>query len=247
MLSSVFAAVLEKRRNHNIVDTPSTFKPPPRVTLTDNKREMWLRDLANSSVPLRKLSRTIPHGIRGKILLEQCMSKWIPVGRAVWLAKCVGANEIRAFKRKGTSGALAVGLEVKWVRDWTSSVQQFVEGVLSACGAPHWDLKMRYAYADACPVLSVSLMLILNRASLAARLFFENLLDHDHFLEWLLSSLEKAPVGSLPIWLLMLGVYWDNILRYRKRGRRLAEILLAKLCEVRRAKSLSRYFFYICG
>jgi mediator of RNA polymerase II transcription subunit 12 len=153
MLSSVFAAALEKRQNHNTIHAPSTFKPPPRVTLTDNKREGWLRDLANPTVPLRRLSRTIPHGIRGKVLLDQCLGKWIPVARAVWLAKCVGANEIRAFKRKGTSGALAVGLEAKWVREWTANVQQFVEGVFSAPKSSDWKAKMTYAY-----VLMVSLL-----------------------------------------------------------------------------------------
>lgn len=146
MLSSVFAAALEKRQNRSTVTAPSTFKPPPRVTLTDNKREAWLRDLANPSVPLRRLSRTIPHGIRGKVLLDQCLNKWIPAGRAVWLAKCVGANEIRAFKRKGTSGTVALGLEVKWVRDWTTNVQQFIEGVVSACGKVDWKTKVTYAY-----------------------------------------------------------------------------------------------------
>lgn len=145
MLSSVFTAALEKRQNNNTIHAPSTFKPPPRVTLTDNKREAWLRDLANPSVPLRKLSRTIPHGIRGKVLLEQCLGKWIPVARAVWLAKCVGANEIRAFKRKGTSGALAVGLEAKWVRDWTTNVQQFVEGVFSSPKSADWKARITYA------------------------------------------------------------------------------------------------------
>lgn len=146
MLSSVFAAALEKRQTHSVVTAPSTFKPPPRVTLTDNKREAWLRDLANPSVPLRRLSRTIPHGIRGKVLLDQCLSKLIPASRAVWLAKCVGANEIRAFKRKGTSGALAIGLEAKWVRDWTTNVQQFLESVLGACGTADWRMKVTYAY-----------------------------------------------------------------------------------------------------
>ncbi|PKY07776.1 mediator of RNA polymerase II transcription subunit 12 [Aspergillus campestris IBT 28561] len=211
MLSAVFTAALEKRQNHNTVANPSTFKPPPRVTLTDNKREVWLRDLANSSVPLRRLSRTIPHGIRGKVLLDQCLSKWIPVSRAVWLAKCVGANEIRAFKRKGTSGTLAVGLEAKWVRDWTATVQQFLEGVVAACGSADWRRKMTYA------------------VSLTARLFFERLLDHDQYLGWFLTSLEVAPLNTVPAWLLMLGIYWDSILRYRKRARRLTESLLAKL------------------
>ncbi|RHZ57631.1 mediator of RNA polymerase II transcription subunit 12 [Aspergillus thermomutatus] len=211
ILSSVFAAALEKRQVHSMVTAPSTFKPPPRVTLTDNKREAWLRDLANPSVPLRRLSRTIPHGIRGRLLLDQCLTKWVPVGRAVWLAKCVGANEIRAFKRKGTNGALAIGLEAKWVRDWTANVQQFLEGVITSCGVADWKLKMTYA------------------VSLTARLFFEQLLDHDQYLGWFLTSLEAAPLNTLPVWLLMLGIYWSNILRYRKRGRRLAELLLDKL------------------
>lgn len=69
---------------------------------------------------------------------------------------------------------------------------------------------------------------------LTARLFFENLLDHDHFLEWFLSSFEAATLATTPVWLLMLGIYWNSILRYRRRGRRLAELLLEKLRQVRR-------------
>lgn len=68
--------------------------------------------------------------------------------------------------------------------------------------------------------------------SLTARLFFENLLDHDHFLAWFLSSLEAASLATVPIWLLMLGIYWKSIMRYRRRGRRLAELLLEKLRQV---------------
>lgn len=233
ILSSVFAAALEKRQAHNTVHAPSTFKPPPRVTLTDNKREAWLRDLANPSVPLRKLSRTIPHGIRGKVLLEQCLGKWIPVARAVWLAKCVGANEIRAFKRKGTSGALAVGLEVKWVREWTTNVQQFVEGVIGAARVSDWKAKMSYAYVNRIYILCVPCANLTLSVGLTARLFFENLLDHDHFLEWFLTSFEAASLATIPVWLLMLGIYWDNIMRYRRRGWRLAELLLEKLRQVR--------------
>lgn len=67
---------------------------------------------------------------------------------------------------------------------------------------------------------------------MTARLFYENLLDHDLYLEWFLSSFEAASISTLPIWLLMLGIYWDHAMRYRKRGRRLAEVLLEKLREV---------------
>lgn len=144
-LSTLFVSALEQRQAHGRVTACSTFKPPPRVTLTDAKREAWLKDLANPAVPLRRLSRTIPHGIRGKVLLDQCLSKDIPTTRAVWLAKCVGANEIRAFKRKGTSGTFAMGGEVKWIKDWTTCVEQFIDGVIGSCGTTEWRTKMTYA------------------------------------------------------------------------------------------------------
>lgn len=145
-LSTIFMGVLNQRRHRGQITAPSTFKPPPRVTLTDTKREIWLKDLANSAISLRRLSRTIPHGIRGRTLLDQCLNKDVPTERAVWLAKCVGANEIRAFKRKGASGAFVLGGELKWIRDWTVFVEQFLEAVVSAFGEPDWKPKVTYAY-----------------------------------------------------------------------------------------------------
>lgn len=144
VLSSLLVSTIDHRQAHRTVTASSTFKPPPRVTLTDTKREAWLRDLADPLIPLRRLSRTIPHGIRGKALLEHCLVKDIPISRAVWLAKCVGANEIRAFKRKGASGAFTVGGEEKWIKDWTTSVQLFVETVMSDCGTSDWRSRMYY-------------------------------------------------------------------------------------------------------
>ncbi|KAI9754382.1 MAG: RNA polymerase II mediator complex subunit, partial [Candelina submexicana] len=210
-LSSLFVSIYEQRQAHGRVTAPSTFKPPPRVTLTDTKREAWLRDLANPSVPLRRLSRTIPHGIRGKVLLEQCLGKNIPTARAVWLAKCVGANEMRAFKRKGASGAFALGGEVKWVRDWTVFVEQFLEGVISICGEKDWKSKMDYT------------------ARLSSHLFAEHLLDKDHYFGWLLTSFAASSLDKVPIWLLVLQIFWEELIHSRKNGRRLAESLLEKL------------------
>lgn len=144
ILSSLFVSAIDQRQTHRTVKTGSTFKPPPRVGLTDTKREAWLQNLANPQIPLRQLSRTIPHGIRGKALLDHCLVKDIPIIRAVWLAKCVGANEIRAFKRKGASGAFTVGGEEKWIKDWTTNVQNFVETVISECGTLEWRPRMYY-------------------------------------------------------------------------------------------------------
>jgi mediator of RNA polymerase II transcription subunit 12 len=152
-LSSVFLGVLAQRRHSSQITSPSTFKPPPRVTLTDTKREMWLKDLANPATPLRRLSRTIPHGIRGKVLLEHCLNKNVPTERAVWLAKCVGANDLRAFRRKGVNQTF-MGGETKWIKDWTLHVEQFVENVVSSFDMPDWKAKVTYAYVVpilACP------------------------------------------------------------------------------------------------
>lgn len=147
ILSSLLVSALDQRQIHGTITANSTFKPPPRVTLTDTKREAWLRDLANPQIPLRRLSRTIPHGIRGRILLDHCLSKHIPTSRAVWLAKCVGANEIRAFKRKGTGGVFTVGGEVKWIKDWTTNIEQLLESIIGTCGSPEWRTRINYRYS----------------------------------------------------------------------------------------------------
>lgn len=144
-LSTIFMGVFNQRRQRGQVTAPSTFKPPPRVTLTDTKREVWLKDLANPTTPLRRLSRTIPHGVRGRALLDQCLNKKVPTERAVWLAKCVGANELRANKRKGVNGAVVVGGEHKWCRDWTVFVEQFVDAVLASAGEGDWKSNITYA------------------------------------------------------------------------------------------------------
>lgn len=143
-LSAVFTAVLERRKSHGKLSSGSTFKPPPRVTLTEAKRKAWLTDLANPTVPLRRLNRTIPQGIRGQPLLEQCLVNGIPISRAIWFAKCVGANEIRTLKRKGTSASFAASAESKWLKEWTSCIEALLESILDNCGAPDWNAKVNY-------------------------------------------------------------------------------------------------------
>jgi mediator of RNA polymerase II transcription subunit 12, fungi type len=71
-----------------------------------------------------------------------------------------------------------------------------------------------------------------DRMGLSARLYNEHLLDQDHYLGWMLSSLESSTLDKLPIWLSIVQVYCENLLRYRKTGRQLVEILLGKLRQV---------------
>ncbi|GAB7345987.1 hypothetical protein MBLNU457_4764t2 [Dothideomycetes sp. NU457] len=211
ILSALLVQVMEKRQASGRCTAPSTFKPPPRVTLTDAKREAWLRDLAASDVPLRRLSRTIPHGVRGRALLDQCLGKKVPISRALWLAKCVGANELRAFRRKGVSGAAALVGENKWVREWTILVEQFMESVIVSCGQDDWRNKMNYS------------------VRLVTAFFAENLLDNDHYLDWLLTSFRASSTDQIPIWIVLVQVHWRSLVGQQRRGRALAEALLAQL------------------
>ncbi|ANB12809.1 Srb8p [Sugiyamaella lignohabitans] len=130
-LSFFLVNAMEIRERNCRISSNWTFKPPPRVTLTDQKREAWLRDLASPSVPLRRLSRTIPHGIRNRSLLEHCCNKSIPISRAVWFARCVGANELRGLKRKGMgSGGSSQAAEAAWIRDWSEEVVGYIEKLI---------------------------------------------------------------------------------------------------------------------
>lgn len=219
MLAYLYNQVLEKRQALGRCTAPSTFKPPPRVTVTDTKREAWLRDLAKPDVPLRKQSRTIPHGIRGKLLMEQCLGKAIPLQRAVWLAKCVGANELRAFRRKGVSGPAAASGEAKWVREWTLQVEQFLDSVIALCGQGEWREKMQYA------------------VKLSTAFFSEKLLDMEHYLDWIVSSLAAASLDQLPIWIVLAQLYWKSLVAYGKRGKALAKGLLEHLHRIQEARS----------
>ncbi|KAI5796981.1 hypothetical protein FPQ18DRAFT_255406, partial [Pyronema domesticum] len=209
-LSSLFLTILDKRQSYSLVTAPSTFKPPPRVTLPDQKREAWLRDLANSTVPLRRLSRTIPHGLKGPALLDQCVAKNIPIARAVWFVRCVGANELRGLKRKGV-GSLGVGGENKWIKEWTVQVVQFIEKAITPCNTisdDQWRIRVRYA------------------TRLVTHLYAENLVDRTIFLEWYLSFLESSSLDTLPLALILIPALLEDVLKQRRCSPRLIEVLL---------------------
>ncbi|GAC95724.1 RNA polymerase II mediator [Pseudozyma hubeiensis SY62] len=70
-LSSWMDEVVQRRRQLDRASVaPSQYKPPSRVTLNDTKLANYVKDLADPSVPLTRLSRSVPHGFRGEKLFE---------------------------------------------------------------------------------------------------------------------------------------------------------------------------------
>ena len=74
----------------------------------------------------------------------------------------------------------------------------------------------------------------MSRLQLATYIYQEHLLDNDHFLDWIINSLETSPSERLFVWLLVISVsyYWKDITCTRPRGKRLAESLLSQLEKV---------------
>lgn len=255
-LSFFLANAMEMRDRSCRITSSSTFKPPPRVTLTDQKRESWLRDLASPHVPLRRLARTIPHGIRNRSLLEQCCTKLIPVPRAVWFARCVGANELRGLRRKGagtalhgTPGAAGPGTsETAWIQEWSQEVFAFIEKVAGEHGHVHSHAVPPATTASASPdpnrpgaaqptaAASSEPVPWKTRmeyvARLTAYLFNEGLVDRHLFLEWVVSFVERGPIASVPVALMFARTFWRHLAASRERSRALAVALLKAYCRV---------------
>lgn len=80
--------------------------------------------------------------------------------------------------------------------------------------------------------------LTMRRIRLATHFHAEHLLDREHYMDWLVTSLENTQQAKLPMWLLVTQIYWKDLLQHRKYGRRLSAALLNHLAEVIRSSSL---------
>ena len=57
-------------------------------------------------------------------------------------------------------------------------------------------------------------------------------------MEWLVSSLENSDQSRLPMWMVLTEIYWKDLLRLRKYGRRLVTTLARHYHEVCSARYL---------
>lgn len=73
-------------------------------------------------------------------------------------------------------------------------------------------------------------MLTHRRLQLTTHLFKEHLLEDDHYLDWVLKSLDTCSSERLFFWLLVVCIpdFWLSLISSRRRGKRLAESLLGQ-------------------
>ncbi|GME95429.1 unnamed protein product [[Candida] boidinii] len=145
-LSDVMVRAIVKRREINKIKSKSTYKPPPRVTLTEHKREIWLKNLSDINIPLKQLSRAVPHGLRNRVLLDQVTNHRVPISRTIWLIRCVSSNEQRQLKRKANNNSSnnnnnnnsnsnnSNNLSTKtWIIEWTDQTTLYLEHIIENC------------------------------------------------------------------------------------------------------------------
>lgn len=132
--SLAHTALRYRRKLHFFVS-----KPPPRVSQTEAKKAQWLAELANPDLPLESLSKLIPHGIRGKGLLQACTSRAIPIQRAKWIIQCVSINEVRGLQR--LRGDAVVGYS-QWFEEWSVVVCESYDETFRSAGASSQDSRL---------------------------------------------------------------------------------------------------------
>ena len=221
--AAIVSVIKQRRESVHVVRGPTLFKPPPRVTLTDAKRDQWLRDLSNPSIRLRKLSRTIPHGIRGRGLLDSILSRNVRCDRAIWFIRCVGANELRGLKRKGISPAQASSAASKWVSDWTGQVFAWFMGHIELV------LHNHPTEEDDMAQWREKLVTCLN---LVKQMYVEGLLDKLVWLNLCFDAIRTVDAEQLPFLLMLADAWWSDFVRVRSTARYLLESLLHRYTQL---------------
>lgn len=215
LMSHFLALAMRVRETTQRIRPPSAFRAPPRVALTEQRRESWLNDLSDINIVLRKLSRTIPNGLSGRALLDQMLVRQVPISRATWFYRSVGANELRSLRRGGPKS------EEDWQAEKTDEVITWLSSVLpSAIGtSATWDQKTKYAMR------------------LAVNLFYERLCDRARFLNWLVQSLQTGNPVDFPIFAYLIERVWRSI-KSSSEISHLVRSLAGSYCRYGRVKEL---------
>ena len=215
---------------------PSTFRPPNRATLNDQKKEQWLSDLSGTT-PLRRLSKSVPHGFKTEKLLEALAQRQVPMLRATWYIKIVALSEMQAQRNRPSIA------QSQYSTDWTAIVSMFLKKQLLEIN-PHstskpaptalnassgsqnikpwtseeakekWEAKWRYS------------------VMLTKWQYNEGLLDHRHFLRATVEQLSSLCFEQIALLLSLIAMFLSEYARSRLLMRLLIEGLLNALQQV---------------
>ncbi|KAG9324909.1 hypothetical protein KVV02_008471 [Mortierella alpina] len=246
-LGAFMVEVLKKRQESSKIIGPSTFRPPSRATLNDQKKEQWMTDLSGTT-SLRRLSKSVPHGFKSEKLLEALAQRQVPMLRATWYIKIVALSEMQAQRSRPSS------TQNQYSTDWTMTVNMFLKkqlleispqsttkpaaSALNPAGGSQnvkpwaseeakekWEAKWRYS------------------VMLTKWQYNEGLLDHRHFLRATVEQLSTLSFEQVALLLSLIAMFLSEYARSRLLMRLLIESLLNTLQLVQNHPSYNQTFF----
>jgi len=125
------ARVLARRRERVKDIPPWNFKLPGRAVFNDKRRLNWIKDLADPQIPLQKLGRSVPSGIKGHDLLDMLSNNNVSIPRALWYIRVLGGNETQQGIRSRTSQDNS-----QYSIEWTLTLTTYVRKLLSDVTLP---------------------------------------------------------------------------------------------------------------
>ncbi|TPX49398.1 hypothetical protein SeMB42_g02631 [Synchytrium endobioticum] len=185
-LSGFISEVLKNQRGIGTIPDVSRYKLPDRVVVSDIKQ--WMTKLANENESLQELAKGVPQGVKGEQLVSLLIQHQVPVARATWLVRFVGASEIRLRRQAKPS-------EDSNYEEWTVAIVSQLRRLYDFINQPI--IKQPKAIAESRRWnSSEERKRFLNRwkymLSLIKYQYAEGLIDQRTFLRWVLDTFMRA-------------------------------------------------------
>ncbi|KAJ1673534.1 hypothetical protein EV182_005048, partial [Spiromyces aspiralis] len=216
-----------------LVTDQTVPRMPTQLVQPEDKRELWLRNVANPEIPLSVLANMLPYCERGERLLDKLCSNRTPPSRALWVIKLVGISEMLAQHNRNVSHVELKMLSEKYSEHWTQTFMSFLEKRLSQLSVLVRDRAGPTLPGPQATKLAQSRVEWHHEWQFLTKLahlqYDSGLLDQRRFLLMTMSMLGKANVEQLVLLLPFLRDYVSEISKSRTPLRNLIKVLRDKI------------------
>ncbi|KAJ1724463.1 hypothetical protein LPJ61_005738, partial [Coemansia biformis] len=249
----VFAAGAAQRQwARGQIDGADVPTLPNRTVRSDERREEWVRALANPRVPLSTLASGMPFGLRGERLLESLRTHRVPLQRAVWAIRLTGVYEMVGMQTRAPDHTSIRALEHQYTSQWSRQFTQFIEHTLAAAptaatgGSASATPALPAATDGASPASAAapspaappwpqswSFCLALLHTQ-----YSQGLLDQRHMVSWLGTQLMLMPMDRCMLLLPVIKDYTGEIAKSRTPLRRLIGAVVHRIEQTAKYRAL---------
>ncbi|KAH7096964.1 hypothetical protein BKA62DRAFT_482581 [Auriculariales sp. MPI-PUGE-AT-0066] len=223
--------VIERRAENATKQEALPFRPPTRVAFPEARRNAWVKDLANPDIPLQRLSRSVPSGIKGADLLDMLSINNVVVSRAVWFVRVIGANETIGMRNRTVFHPHMYSI------DLANVVTAYIKKMLNEIGLPNPQriaaVKLTFKSILGEPETRQKwLSKFAYMLDLLREFYVESLVDHATFLSWLAQQLSLANLAQAGFVANLCEEYLDGLTSHRVLAVPVIDGCLGKLKEI---------------